>query len=209
MDKEQLKYVLESHGKWLRHEGGERANLYGADLLGANLRGANLRWADLRGANLREANLRGANLHEANLHEADLYEANLYGANLRGADLREANLLGANLRWADLRGADLREANLLGADLREANLRWANLIEKIIQVGPIGSRKDYTIYWIDRDVVQCGCWNNYNGGSLDEFKRRIDEEYPKEKEETLKYRNEYLAAIAMFERLRDDARQPL
>jgi len=79
MDKDQLKYVLESHGKWLRHEGGERANL-----------------------------------------------------------------LGANLRWADLRGA--------------------NLIEKIIQVGPIGSRKDYTIYWIDRDVVQCGCWNNLSDG---------------------------------------------
>ena len=107
----------------------------------------------------------------------------------------------ANLRGANLRGADLRDVNLRGA-----NLCGAGLCEKIIQVGPIGSRKDYTIYWIDRDIVQCGCWNNYNGGSLDEFRRRIDEEYPKEKEETLQYRNEYLAAIAMFERLRDDAR---
>lgn len=122
MDKENLKYVLESHRKWLRHEGGERADLRGDDLRGANLR--------------------------------DVY-----------------------------------------------------MNENIIQVGPIGSRRDYTIFWVDRDIIQCGCWNDYDGGSLDEFKQRVDKTYPAENEDTLQYRNEYLAAIAMFERLRDDARQ--
>ena len=187
MDKEQLKYVLESHGKWLRHEGGERANLLGADLRGANLREADLRRADLYGANLCMANLR---------------KADLRGADLRGADLRRADLYGANLCMANLRKADLR-----GADLRGANLCVAKLSEKIIQVGPIGSRRDYTISWVDRNLVKCGCWNDYEGGSLDEFKQRVDKTYPAENEDTLQYRNEYLAAIAMFERLRDDARQ--
>ena len=91
MDNEKLKEILERHRKWLNDEdGGERANLYGADLRGANLRGANLYGADLRGANLRGANLYGANLRGANL----------CGADLRGADLRGANLRGANLRGA-------------------------------------------------------------------------------------------------------------
>ncbi len=115
MDNEKLKEILERHRKWLNDEdGGERANLRGADLPGADLRGA-----DLCGANLRGADLRGADLREANLREAYLC-----GAYLCGADLREANL-----RGADLRGADLCGANLRGADLREANLREANLRE--------------------------------------------------------------------------------
>ena len=180
MNVDRLKEILESHGKWLRDEVGEKA--------------------DLIEANLIEADLIEANLSEADLRRADLSGANLSGANLRGADLSEADL-----RRADLIEADLRRADLSGANLRGADLSGADLSEKIIQVGPIGSRKDYTIYWIDRDVVQCGCWNNYGGGSLDEFKRRIDEKYPAGQEKTLKYRNEYLAAIAMFERLRNDA----
>ena len=143
--------------------------------------------------------MRGANLYEANLYEANLYGANLYEADFYEANLREADLYGADLREADLRGADLREANLRGANLYEANLP-----EKIIQVGPIGSRKSYTIYWADRNIVQCGCWKDYEGGSLAEFKQRIDEVYPEDKPETLRYRREYLAAIAMFEMLRGE-----
>ena len=91
MNQDELKEILEKHLKWLRDEdGGERADLRGADLHGANLRGANLHGADLRGANL---------------HGADLYGADLYGADLRGANLHGADLRGANLHGADLYGA--------------------------------------------------------------------------------------------------------
>ena len=72
MNSEELKVILENHKKWLNsEEGGEFADLRGADLREADLFGA-----DLRGANLFGANLRGA----------DLFGANLFGANLRGAD---------------------------------------------------------------------------------------------------------------------------
>ena len=100
MKKAELKKVLDLHIKWLNDEdGGERANLSGADL----------READLREADLREAYLSEAYLREANLREADL----------SGANLREANL-----RWANLSRADLSGANLSGANLSRANLRW-------------------------------------------------------------------------------------
>ena len=53
MTGKEIKKVLDSHQKWINEEdGGERA-----DLRGANLREADLRWADLRGANLRWADL--------------------------------------------------------------------------------------------------------------------------------------------------------
>ena len=77
----ELKAIIYKHAKWARGEdGGERA-----DLRGANLCGADLRNADLRGANLRGANLRDANLCDADLRDASLCDASLRGANLRGA----------------------------------------------------------------------------------------------------------------------------
>jgi hypothetical protein len=87
MDDQELKTILDAHAKWLRNEGGKRANLGGANLTRANLTGANLRGADLR---------------EANLRWASLITADLTGANLRGADLREANLRRANLTGAEI-----------------------------------------------------------------------------------------------------------
>ena len=91
-----IKKTLELHTAWRRgEEGGERADLFGANLsganlFGANLSGANLFEANLSGANLFEANLSGANLSGANLFEANLFEANLSGANLSGANLSGA-----------------------------------------------------------------------------------------------------------------------
>ena len=102
MDKQELKAILGKHLKWLRGEdGGERANLFGANLSRADLSGANLFEANLSRANLPGANLFEANLSGANLFEANLFEANLSRANLSGADLFEANLSGANLSGAN------------------------------------------------------------------------------------------------------------
>ena len=105
MDAKKLKDILYKHLKWLRGEdGGERANLSGADLFGADLFGADLSGANLYGANLSRANLSWANLYGANLSGADLSGANLYGANLS-----RANLYGADLSWANLYGASYIE----------------------------------------------------------------------------------------------------
>jgi len=94
MEAEQLQATLAKHTLWIKGEGGERADLRGADLSNTDLRGA-----DLRGANLSGADLRGAYLSNTDLRGADLR-----GANLRSADLRGANLSGANLSGADLYG---------------------------------------------------------------------------------------------------------
>ena len=199
MTQEELNEIVASHGRWLVDKStGERANLSGADLRGADLRDANLYRANLRGADLRGADLCGADLYVANLRGvdlcgADLCGANLYVANLRGADLRDANLYRANLRGADLRGADLCGANLCGADLPFV----------ILQVGPIGSRKDYVVYNASDDNIRCGCWNDYAGGTLAEFEARVEEVYPSENKNTLKFRNEYLAVIGYFKAVRE------
>ena len=96
MTQEELAKILELHKKWLNdEEGGERANLSGADLRWANLSGANLRWADLSGAYLSSADLSRANLSSADLSGADLSGAYLRWANLSSANLSSANLSGA------------------------------------------------------------------------------------------------------------------
>ena len=189
MTKQKLDEIVASHGRWLvDNTTGDRADLRGADLRDANLHRTDLRRADLRRANLSDANLSGANLSDANLRCADL----------RGADLRDANLRGADLRDANLRGADLR-----GADMYDADLRCAILPAIILQVGPIGSRRDYVVYNVSDDNIRCGCWNDYKGGPLEEFEERVEDEYPPEKEETLRFRNEYLAVIGYFKTVRE------
>lgn len=53
MTQEELNTILDKHKKWLNsEEGGEKANLGGADLRRAKLSEAYLGGADLRGANL-------------------------------------------------------------------------------------------------------------------------------------------------------------
>ena len=175
-----LQEIIKSHGRWLRNEeGGERA--------------------DLRGANLRSANLRSANLRSANLRGADLRSADLSGADLRSANLRSANLRGANLRSANLRGADLSSA-----DLSSANLRGANLDKTYYQVVRIGSRRGTTTYCVDDDNVLCGCWNNYKGGTLEEFKTRVESVYGREgNNPNEQYYDEYMAAITFFAAMKE------
>lgn len=82
MIKNELNEILENHKLWLNGEGGECANLRGADLRYANLYNIDLRCADLNSADLRCANLRGANLRGASLYNANLYSSNLNNANL-------------------------------------------------------------------------------------------------------------------------------
>lgn len=97
MIKNELNEILENHKLWLNGEGGECANLRGADLRYANLYNIDLRCANLNSADLRCASLSGANLNSANLSGASLYNANLRGASLYNANLYSSNLNNANL----------------------------------------------------------------------------------------------------------------
>ena len=71
--KDELKKILEDHAIWLSGEGGERADLRGADLSYADLRGADLSYAYLRDANLRDTDLSYTNLSCADLRGAQLW----------------------------------------------------------------------------------------------------------------------------------------
>ena len=143
-------------------------------------------------ADLRGADLRGADLGDADLRGADLGDADLGGAYLRGADLGGADLGGAYLRGADLGGAYLGDADLRGADLNKT----------YYQITRIGSRNATTTYCVEDDNVVCGCWNNYRGGTLEEFKKRVESVYGKDgKTPDKKYYTQYMAAIEFFEKM--------
>lgn len=127
MTDSELREILEEHQKWLRNEGGKRADLSGANLGGANLREVNLSEVDLSGADLNGADLRYADLTKADLRDAILSGSNLRDANLTGANLSGACLIGASLCCADLRGANFNEADLRCANFQDADLRNASL----------------------------------------------------------------------------------
>jgi hypothetical protein len=123
MTKDELNAILVDHLKWVRGDGGSRADLMRADLMGADLTGADLTGADLTGAyltgaDLTRAYLTGAYLTRADLTGADLTEAGLSGACLSGACLPHTQVCpeeGAFIGWKKLR--DGRVAKLaIGAN---------------------------------------------------------------------------------------------
>ena len=125
-------------------------------------------------------------------------------ANLRDAYLSGANLRGADLRDADLSDAYLSDAYLSGANLRDANLSGADLDKTYYQVVRIGSRRGTTTYCVDDDNVLCGCWNNYKGGTLEEFKTRVESVYGREgNNPNEQYYDEYMAAITFFAAMKE------
>lgn len=114
----------------------------------------------------------------------------------------KADLGGADLRGAYLRDADLRDADLRGADLGGAYLGGADLNKTYYQITRIGSRNATTTYCVEDDNVVCGCWNNYRGGTLEEFKKRVESVYGKDgKTPDKKYCTQYTAAIEFFEKM--------
>lgn len=120
------------------------------------------------------------------------------------ADLSYANLSSANLSYTDLRSADLRGANLSYTDLSYTDLRGADLDKNYYQIVRIGSRNRTTTYCVEDDKVLCGCWNDYMGGTLAEFKERVESVYGEQGENpNEKYYKQYMAAIKFFEEMRD------
>ena len=147
----ELAEIIAKHKKWIDNdEGGERADLSGANLSGANLKGADLRNADLRNADLRNANLSGANLS---------------GAYLKGADLSGANLRNANLSGASLKGASLKGADLMKIGGREVNT--------FLSVSGIGRECRQTLFWVEEDKVWCGCFT----GTFAEFETQVQSQH--------------------------------
>ena len=117
MTQEEIAAVLADHVRWLRGEGGKRADLTGADLTGA----------DLSGANLSGANLFGANLFGANLSGADLSRANLSGADLSGAKINDKTALGILRRATRADGYEFSLWDCQEGFFITAGCRWFTL----------------------------------------------------------------------------------
>lgn len=141
-------------------------------------------------------------VEKADLSNVDLSFTDLRCAELRCADLSFTDLRCAKLSGANLRCANLRCANLSGAKLSGAKLSGANLSKTYYQIVRIGSREATTTYCVEDDKVVCGCWNNYKGGTLAEFKKRVESVYSEEgKTPNKKYYTQYMAAIEFFEKM--------
>lgn len=114
--------------------------------------------------------------------------------NKKGDELKakavEKKIIASHGKW-------LRDADLSGADLRGAYLD-----KTYYQIVRIGSRNATTTYCVEKDNVVCGCWNNHRGGTLEEFKKRVESVYGENgKTPNKKYYGQYIAAIEFFEKM--------
>ena len=105
---------------------------------------------------------------------------------------RRANLYGANLRGADFRGADLRGAEIKDREGNEVK------IEKIMSIGPIGSRNDITMVYFTTDkkaLVKCGCFYDY----LDKFEKAVHRTHAGNQ-----YEKQYMALIELAKTMMEE-----
>ena len=105
---------------------------------------------------------------------------------------RRANLYGADLRGADLRGADLRGAEIKDREGNEVK------IEKIMSIGPIGSRNDITMVYFTTDkkaLVKCGCFYDY----LDKFEKAVHRTHAGNQ-----YEKQYMALIELAKTMMEE-----
>jgi len=166
-------------------------NLTEVNWTGANLTEVNLTGADRTGAGLSGANLTSAGLTRADLTGAYLTSANLTSADLSGANLTSAYLSRANLTSAYLTRADLTGANLTGATIIDNETLLG--CRPVIQIGPIGSRKDYlTAYSTNKGQrFDIGCQRQI---TREIFEKRITEQH-----DNNKCAQEYHAALAFID----------
>ena len=55
---------------------------------------------------------------------------------------------------------------------------------------------------MEDDNVVCGCWNDCKGGTLAEFRKRVESVYDENGEKpNKKYYTQYMAAIEFFEKM--------
>src|SRR3990167_6115713 len=94
----------------------------------------------------------------------------------------EDNSIRKTVEKAHLSGADLSRADLSGADLSGVKGLY-----KIIQVGPLGSRKSFLVATKEKKnsqvVLRTGCFR----GSVEEFLRKVTETH-KDKDHAFLYR---------------------
>src|SRR3990167_2023070 len=99
----------------------------------------------------------------------------------------EDNSIRKTVEKAHLSGADLSRADLSGADLSGADLSGVKGLYKIIQVGPLGSRKSFLVATKEKKnsqvVLRTGCFR----GSVEEFLRKVTETH-KDKDHAFLYR---------------------
>lgn len=156
MKQEELDIILEKHEKWLRNEGGVRADL---------------RYTELKNINLRYADLSNADLSYASLSGADLSYADLSGANLNNADLRGVNLANANLRYTNLRYTDLRHADLRYANLNCVNWQHVEGLTVICVQVDTSRRNNQITYIKELEIWITDCFQ----GTLDELKASVEQ----------------------------------
>lgn len=81
-----------------------------------------------------------------------------------------------------------------------------NNLERELCVGPIGSRNEYTVYNVAKDMVTCGCWSaiddDENRNTLELFRKRVEKVYGND-EDNREYYEQYMSAIEYFKRERE------
>lgn len=224
MTQKEFDEIYKKHQKWLNEEdGGEQAifeNVSLEDISLSDLRLMKVRFSkvlfkkSIADADLRVATFRNCIFQNVVFGHCNMSITLFKGCSLQNCEFSYTNLRSINFENTNLKGSNFYACCLddsrfddysdtCGIAFHNCNITEIYMPEPVYCIGPIGSRYCLTTFFAGRNIVQCGCWNKGRGGTLEEFRARIEEVYPSCSEgEDLMFREQYLAAIKFFERMR-------
>ena len=224
MTQKEFDEIYEKHQKWLKGEqGGKQALFEDVSLKNISLSELCLRKThfskvlfkkSITDADLRVTTFKDCVFCNVVFGHCDIAIALFKGCDLTNCEFTHTNLGSANFENTDLKDVKFYNCSLdssyfddcsdtCGIAFHNCNITKMDMPEPVYCIGPIGSRYCLTTFFAGRNVVQCGCWNEEKGGTLEEFRARIDEIYPEgSQDEDLMFREQYLTAIEFFERMR-------
>lgn len=220
MTQKEFDEIYEKHQKWLKKEqGGEQALFENVSLEDIKLDDLHLMKTRFSHVvfktSIADVDLRAAKFKDCIFLNVVFSHCNMSIALFRGCSLGKCEFSHTNLSSVNFENTSLNCSKFCacclnnscfddcsdtyGIEFHDCNLTKIDMPEPVYSIGPIGSRYSLTTFFAGRNIVQCGCWN----GTLEDFKARIDEAYPSCSEgEELIFREQYLAAIKFFERMR-------
>ena len=216
--------IYEKHQKWLKEEqGGELALFENVSLEDISLNDLCLKKVRFSKVLFKkmivDANLQAATFKDCVFHNVVFAHCNIAITLFKGCDLTNCEFTHTDLKSVNFESTNLKNvkfytcsldsssfddnSDTTGIVFRSCNIAQIDMPKPVYCIGPIGSRYCLTTFFAGRNIVQCGCWNEEKGGTLEEFKARINEVYPEGSQgEELIFREQYLAAIEFFERMR-------
>jgi hypothetical protein len=206
LTQEQVDKMIESHGRWLNNEpGGKQADfsnklLQGIVVFGKNLDGSSFDGSSFDDSRFVRSSFDGSSFVRSSFVCSSFVRSSFVRSSFDDSRFVRSSFDGSSFVRSSFVCSSFVRSSFVRSSFDDSRFVRSSFDgssfdgSPIVVVGGIGSRSATTIYFVAINNIRCGCWNDYQGGTLEEFEARVKSVYADDS----KHGKEYAAAIALF-----------